>query len=98
MTVGNVTTSSVRGLQPATEYVFAIAAIAEGAHNEKAAHLATDLYGRRDHLDSGLLGTFSSYTNVTATTLWDFDFGWFDANKTVNRYYYYYYYDYYYLK
>ena len=31
LTVGNVTTTSVRGLEPATEYVFAIAAISEGA-------------------------------------------------------------------
>lgn len=31
LTVGNVTTTSIRGLQPATEYVFAIAAISEGS-------------------------------------------------------------------
>lgn len=30
ITVGNITTTSVRGLEPATEYVFAIAAISEG--------------------------------------------------------------------
>lgn len=31
LTVGNVTTTSIRGLEPATEYVFAIAAMSEGA-------------------------------------------------------------------
>ena len=72
LTVGNVTTTSIRGLQPNTEYSFAIAAISEGAHHERAASLPTDLYGRRDHLPEGLLGTFSITTNVTATTEWDF--------------------------
>ena len=47
MTVGNVTTTSIRGLAPATEYVFAIAALSEGAFPERAANLPTDLYGRR---------------------------------------------------
>ena len=84
LTVGNVTTTSVRGLKPSTEYVFAIAAISEGAVHEKAANLSTDLYGRRDHLSDGLLGSFSPYTNVTATTEWDFSFDFFDSNKTIN--------------
>jgi len=30
LTVGNITTTSIRGLEPATEYVFAIAAMSEG--------------------------------------------------------------------
>lgn len=84
LTVGNVTTTSVRGLKAGTEYVFSIAAISEGVVHEKAANLPTDLYGRRNHLSSGLLGSFSACTNSTATIEWDFSFDFFDANKTIN--------------
>ena len=86
LTLGNVTTTSVRGLEAATEYVFAIAPMAEGAFHEGSATLPTDLYGRRDALEApvGFTGTFSPYTNVTATVQFDFDFGLFDANRTVN--------------
>ena len=87
LTVGNVTTTSVRGLEPATEYVFAIAAIAEGAYNEAAASRATDLYGRRGHslAPDGQLSEFSVYTNITGTLMFDFDFGFFNANKTTDN-------------
>lgn len=91
MTVGNITMTSVRGLQPGTEYVFAIAAIAEG--HDKAA-LPTDLYGRRDHFNheegrgDGLLGSFSDYTNVTGTLSFDFTFNFFNANQSLNNSYY----------
>ena len=84
LTLGNVTTTSVRGLTPGTEYVFAIAPMAEGAYHEKAASLPTDLYGRRDPTDSAFIGTFSPYTNVTSTVLTDFYFDLFNANMTLN--------------
>jgi len=84
MTVGNVTTTSVRGLEPATEYIFAVAPMAEGAFVERSASLETDLYGRRSPTPDALIGTFSPYTNVTATLYWDFDFGLFNANMTLN--------------
>ena len=84
LTVGNVTTTSIRGLEPATEYVFSIAAMSEGAFNEKSASLPTDLYGRRAPVPGGFIAEFSAYTNVSATTLWDFDFGVFNANMSVN--------------
>eukprot|EP00605_Chrysophyceae_sp_TOSAG23-4_P000358 GSChrysophyteH1.ASY1.ANO1.405.1 assembled CDS len=83
-TVGNVTTTSVRGLSPGTEYVFAIAPMAEGAA-EGSAYLPTDLYGRRDPTADAFIGTFSPYTNVTATVFDDFDFAFFNANKTLNH-------------
>lgn len=81
MTVGNVTTTSVRGLQPGTEYAFAIAAVAEGAG---AAALPTDLYGRRDLLEGALIGEFSTFTNATATLPFDFSFEFFNSNQTLN--------------
>ncbi len=85
LTVGNVTTTSVRGLTPGTEYVFAIAPMAEGAYHEQSASLPTDLYGRRDPTPDAYVGTFSPYTNVTATVTSDFYFELFNANKTLDK-------------
>jgi len=82
MTVGNVTTTSVRGLEPQTEYVFAIAAVAEGI---EFANAATDLYGRRDLSPAAMVGAFSVFTNITATLPFDFDFNFFSANSTLNH-------------
>lgn len=82
LTVGNVTTTSVRGLRPATEYIFAIAAVAEGS---EAAALPTDLYGRRDLLPHAFVGEFSTYTNATGTLAHDFSFSFFNANQTLNN-------------
>mmetsp|Transcript_14047 Transcript_14047/g.30832 ORF Transcript_14047/g.30832 Transcript_14047/m.30832 type:complete len:963 (-) Transcript_14047:82-2970(-) len=82
MTVGNVTTTSVRGLEPGTEYVFAIAAVSEGA---SWANAPTDLYGRRDFSPSVSVGEFSGFTNATGTLPFDFDFSLFSANATLNH-------------
>ena len=84
MTVGNVTTSSVRGLKPATQYVFSIAAMSEGAYNGQAATLPTDLYGRRAPAPGALVGTFSDFSLVVGTLSLDFQFQYFDANATLN--------------
>jgi hypothetical protein len=82
LTVGNITTTSVRGLQPATEYVFRIAAMSEGVEN---ANLPTDLYGRRDPTANALIGEFSIATNSTGTLQFDFDFSFFNSNSTLNH-------------
>jgi hypothetical protein len=82
LTVGNVTTSSVRGLKPAIEYVFAIAAVAEGAQHANA---ATDLYGRREIFPLARISNFSVFTNKTATLAKDFEFSFFNANATLNH-------------
>eukprot|EP00595_Chromulina_sp_UTEXLB2642_P001487 CAMPEP_0196765116 /NCGR_PEP_ID=MMETSP1095-20130614/7622_1 /TAXON_ID=96789 ORGANISM="Chromulina nebulosa, Strain UTEXLB2642" /NCGR_SAMPLE_ID=MMETSP1095 /ASSEMBLY_ACC=CAM_ASM_000446 /LENGTH=703 /DNA_ID=CAMNT_0042122545 /DNA_START=1153 /DNA_END=3264 /DNA_ORIENTATION=+ len=84
-TVGNVTLTSIRGLQPATEYVFAVAAISEGTYPINRANLPTDLYGRRSIYSSDYqIGEFSQYTAITATLPYDFNFNLFNANKTLN--------------
>ena len=77
-----MTTTSVRGLQPGTEYVFSIAAVTEG---REYANAATDLYGRRALSEAALVGEFSTFTNVTATLAFDFDFNFFSANGTLNH-------------
>lgn len=74
--------TSIRGLHPNIEYVFAIAAVAEDL---SAATLPTDLYGRRDLLPNALIGEFSTFTNVTATLPYDFTFNFFNANQTLNN-------------
>jgi hypothetical protein len=72
----------VRGLQPGTEYVFAIAAIAEG---REYANAPTDLYGRREPSAEAYVGEFSGFTNITGTLAFDFDFKFFSANGTLNH-------------
>ncbi len=64
--------------------MFAISALVEGAIDKHAANLPTDLYGRRDPLVGAVEGLCSVFTNFTATLENDFDFGWFDANQTLN--------------
>lgn len=83
-TVGNVTTTSIRGLEPGTEYIFAIAAVSEGSYHERAATWPTDLYGRRDLSSSALVSSFSAMTEITGTTVFDFDFSFFNANASTN--------------
>eukprot|EP00606_Chrysophyceae_sp_TOSAG23-5_P001108 GSChrysophyteH2.ASY1.ANO1.525.1 assembled CDS len=52
---------------------------------EGSAFLPTDLYGRRNPIDGAFIGTFSPYTNVTATVEDDFNFAFFNANSTLNH-------------
>ena len=83
LTVGNVTTTSIRGLEPNRAYVFGISALAEGAATN-AAILPTDLYGRRDPLPDAIESPISIFTDITSTLEFDFDFKGFDANATLN--------------
>lgn len=84
LTVGNVTKTSIRGLEPATQYVFAIAALAEGG-STGAAKLPTDLYGRRGPKSGYMISPFSIYTEITATVPYDFEFSFFSANNSLNH-------------
>lgn len=81
VTVTNITSTSIKNLEPNTEYVFSIAAISEG---NEAAFNPTDMYGRREHLNEGLLGGFSPFTNITSTLPYDFSFDFFNVNSTLN--------------
>lgn len=84
VTVGNVTTTSIKGLEPSTSYVFGVSALCEGA-SENAAILPTDLYGRRSARKGSIASPVSIFTNITATLANDFDFVWFDGNMTLNN-------------
>lgn len=88
MIVSNITTTSVRGLLPQTEYVFAIATLAEGSFPEKYATLPTDLYGRRalvNDSDAATQGDWSPYSSIISTLVNDFEFHLFNANNTLNH-------------
>jgi hypothetical protein len=84
MTVGNVTTTSIRGLNPESDYVFAVAAVSEGVIPINYANQPTDLYGRRAHSTNSLLGGFSNFTSNITTLKSDFEFTFFNANLTLN--------------
>ncbi len=79
-TTGNITTTTIRGLQPNTTYVFGIAALNEDQSQEWN---NLDLYGRRLILDDGLEGP--TETIVAHTLLYDVAFSRFDANSTQNH-------------
>eukprot|EP00604_Paraphysomonas_vestita_P000269 CAMPEP_0174826522 /NCGR_PEP_ID=MMETSP1107-20130205/44161_1 /TAXON_ID=36770 /ORGANISM="Paraphysomonas vestita, Strain GFlagA" /LENGTH=407 /DNA_ID=CAMNT_0016059855 /DNA_START=1485 /DNA_END=2705 /DNA_ORIENTATION=- len=84
LTVGNVTTTSIRGLSANTSYVFGITALAEGAASGTAV-LPTDLYGRRDALPDAIESSASVFTDVISTLPFDFDFQFFNANSSLNH-------------
>lgn len=83
ITVGNITTTSIRGLEPNTPYIFCITALAEGITHGSAT-LPTDLYGRRELLEGYFESPVSIYTNITYTMEYDFDFKFFNSNQTLN--------------
>ena len=81
-TTGNVTTTTIRGLQPNKTYVFGIAALNEDQSQDNWYNL--DLYGRRSILDEdaheGQIETI-----IGRTLLHDIEFARFDANSTQNH-------------
>jgi hypothetical protein len=84
ITVGNITTTSIRGLSPNTHYVFGLTALAEGAASGTSI-LPTDLYGRRDALSDAIESSVSVYTDIISTLAFDFDFQFFNANSSLNH-------------
>jgi hypothetical protein len=83
-TVGNVTITTIRGLEANTAYVFAIAAVAEGAYPVSFANLPTDLYGRRELASHAVIGMFSQASDAVYTLAYDLNFDFFNANSTLN--------------
>ena len=74
------------GLDPATPYGFAIAALVENQTDDEWRVAALDRYGRRAPLPHALVGAASPYANASGTLALDvrFDRG-FTANATVNH-------------
>ena len=81
MVVGNITTTTIRGLSPNTTYVFGIGGLNEDQNDELCIKL--DLYGRRNMLDDAIEGSFETITGHTLTH--DVWFQRFDANSTQNH-------------
>ena len=84
-TVGNVSTTSVRGLNRETEYIFRVAAMSEGVVPVNAASLPTDQYGRREFGPHALISLFSKFSQSATTLREDFQFLFFRANQTQNH-------------
>uniref|UniRef100_A0A7S2PFY5 Fibronectin type-III domain-containing protein n=1 Tax=Leptocylindrus danicus TaxID=163516 RepID=A0A7S2PFY5_9STRA len=79
--VGNITTTTLGGLERNTEYEVKISGIAEDQNNPS--WKALDSYGRRDILQEALIG---ESINATVHTLsYDFQFEFFNANMTRNH-------------
>ncbi|CAM9141429.1 unnamed protein product [Choristocarpus tenellus] len=82
-TVGNITTTTVRGLTPGLGYIFWVRAMAENQSDQRWEQV--DLYGRREQLEGGVVSPFSLPTNVTTTLQADLVFDRFNANSTLNH-------------
>ncbi|KAH8086681.1 hypothetical protein JL720_7120 [Aureococcus anophagefferens] len=67
VTLGNVTTTTIIGLDPDTRYVFAVAAVVEDRFTDPDRIDTVDLYGRRPLMDGARVGPRSTFTNATAT-------------------------------
>jgi len=80
--VGNVTTTTIRGLKPNTYYDLSISATTENQNDPEWEEL--DKYGRRSLLRGGLLSDKASYVS-SSTLAHDFQFIQFDADSAVNH-------------
>lgn len=83
LTLGNVTSTTVTDLDPATRYEFAVAAAAENFWVGDV-HQG-DRYGRRDLIPGAVVSKPSRLTNQTATRALDISAPFFDANKTLDH-------------
>jgi hypothetical protein len=80
--VGNVTTTTIRGLSSSTMYVFGVAALNEN-QNDSSWWDNLDLYGRRESLEDALEGPITEIWGQTLRV--DVSFEKFDANSTLNH-------------
>ncbi|CAM9514142.1 unnamed protein product, partial [Laminaria digitata] len=65
MVVGNVTTTTVRGLDPGTQYAFWVRGLSENRSDPGTVQV--DLYGRRDPLQGAVTGIFGEVSDVVTT-------------------------------
>ncbi len=65
MTVGNVTTTTVRGLAPGTLHAFWVRGLSENRSDPAGEQV--DLYGRRAPLAGAVTGNFGEVSNLVAT-------------------------------
>jgi hypothetical protein len=80
MIVGNITTTSIRSLEPNASYLVGISALCEDQGND----IELDMYGRREHAMTGALR--SEVASISARTLeTDIKFPYFSANLTQNH-------------
>ncbi len=90
--VGNVTTTTLIGLNAHIKYEFRIAGLVEDQRRGREMSgetayewLQLDLYGRRDALPGAIVGVFSDPTDPVLTLKYDIHFTHFDANATLNH-------------
>ena len=81
MIVGNITTTTIGGLETNTEYDVKISGIVEDQSNP--VWKALDSYGRRAILEEGLVG--NSISGTVHTLAYEFQFEYFNANMTQNH-------------
>lgn len=65
MTVGNVTTTTVRGLAPETLHAFWVRGLSENRSDPAGEQV--DLYGRREPLPGVVVGSFGEVSNLVST-------------------------------
>lgn len=65
MTVGNVTTTTVRGLVPGTLHAFWVRGLSENRSDPAGEQV--DLYGRRAPLAGAVTGNFGEVSSLVAT-------------------------------
>eukprot|EP01083_Nonionella_stella_P162419 533220_1 len=81
-TFGNITTTTIGGLEPDSSYVFSIAGLNENQNDSKWWDIS-DLYGRRNAIEGFIQGSFVEVTGHTLA--YDFNFHRFDANSTLDH-------------
>ncbi|CAM9683580.1 unnamed protein product, partial [Pylaiella littoralis] len=83
MTVGNVTTTTVRGLVPGMLHAFWVRALSEDRSDAEEEQV--DLYGRRAPLPGAVAGDFGEVSSLVATLEEDILFESFNGNRTLNH-------------
>lgn len=81
MTVGNVTTTTVRGLVPGTLHAFWVRGLSENRSDPAGEQV--DLYGRREPLLGAVTGDFGEVSSLVSTLEEDILFERCDPRKHI---------------